>query len=244
MTPTLLALVLTTAASPLEPAELEGTWALEMVARSAARVPVLGEVETTTRTGVLVHLEPDGEGGWLHHHQACGSELEGGGPVQTRIPAAYYEAVPAKLLVPTVSASPQGLRYEVDLERFVGGWDPSRCDAVPSVPDDPCVTDWDGDREPGITLKVKAPLFSWVDVYVAQQTHPWLSGVVTSPDRIEGGLRVTEVDNQVLGSSNRLFAANPETRMLSEGSGFTMTRIPDDATCEVVLATTEISSPW
>ena len=99
---------------------LEGTWALEMRAVSASQVPVLGDVMSVTRTGVLVHLEPNGDG-WVQHHRPCGSSIDGGAFVKTRIPDAYFERVQPKTLHPEVDDG----RFVVDVRRFTGGWDPS-----------------------------------------------------------------------------------------------------------------------
>lgn len=214
------------AAGPGTPA-LDGVWALEMRAVTASSVPVIGDVRSVTRTGVLVRLESTEEG-WLQHHHPCGSSISGGGLVKTRIPDAYFDRVEPKVLVPTVDAD-QGFR--VDLGRFTGGWDPTVCDVVPDQIDAPCVEDWDGDGRPGVTIEVKAPFFAWVEVYVAQQTHPVLDGRVVQEDLVEGRLYVTELDNRVLGASNRLFHGQPRTRPLDAESTFRMERIGEGATC-------------
>lgn len=226
---TVLSFVLPLAAA--EPPDLSGTWALEMRAVTATRVAVLGDVESVTRTGVLVRLEPT-ETGWEQHHLPCGSTIEGGGLVQTRIPDAYFESVRPKVLAVRTDDE---LGFTVDVQRFTGGWDPAACREVPEVADDACVRDWDGDGKPGITIEVKAPMFRWTEVYVAQQTHPHLEGWIESEHRIAGRLRVTELDNRVLGASNPLFARQPRTRPVHEASTFTMERIPGDATCAEVL---------
>ncbi|MCA9567584.1 MAG: hypothetical protein KC656_07065 [Myxococcales bacterium] len=221
---------------------LEGTWALEMHAVSAARVAVFGDVRSVTRTAVLVRVERDGDG-WVHDHRTCGSSIEGGPLVRTRIPAAYFDAVRPKRLAPSVEvdADTGTPRYRVDLERFAGGWDPSACERVPSEADDPCVRDWDGDGKPGITIEVKAPLLPWAEVYVAQQTHPRLDGHLVSPDLIAGRLRVGELDNRVLGASSPLFHATPDVRSVDAASTFRMERVEDGASCADVLELTGIA---
>jgi len=210
---------------------LEGTWALEMRAVSASQVPVLGDVRSVTRTGVLVHLEPDGDG-WVQHHRPCGSSIDGGAFVKTRIPDAYFEQVQPKTLRPEVDDDG---RFVVDVQRFTGGWDPSTCDAVPTTTNDPCVRDWDDDGKPGITIEVKAPLIPWAEVYVAQKTHPFLEGHIVHDDLVEGAMTMLELDNRVLGASNRLFHGQPRTRSVNEASTFRMERLPDDARCSDVL---------
>jgi len=242
--------VLALLAAAVEPAtalradDLQGSWALEMVGRSAAKVAVLGEVESTARTGVLVQLDRQEDGSWVQIHTPCGSRITGGGLVTTRIPSAYFHKVPTKVLAPQITEDGDALRYAVDLGRFIAGWDPTRCSAVPTEVDDPCVLDWDEDGKPAVTIQVKIRPFSWVDVYVAQQTHPALDGHMLGPDRVEGRLRVTEVDNQVLGASNRLFATSPTSRMLDDQCTFSMTRVAATATCAEVLEVLEIDPRW
>lgn len=215
-------------------AALAGTWALEMRAVSASRVPVIGDLESVTRTGVLVQLESTDDG-WVQHHLPCGSTIDGGALVKTRIPDAYFDNVTRKVLHPDVAVVDGEVRFDVDVERFTGGWDPAMCSEVPSTADSPCVRDWDGDGKPGITIEVKAPFFPWAEVYVAQQTHPLLAGRLVSDDLITGGLRVTELNNRVLGSSNRLFNAQPKTRSVHSASTFRMERLPEGATCQTVV---------
>jgi hypothetical protein len=229
----LLSLLTVSAGVPSAPL-LEGTWALEMRAVSASQVPILGDVRSVTTTVVLVRLEPTATG-WTQHHLPCGSTIDGGALVKTRIPRAYFDSVTRKELTPQVRLEGDDVYFDVDLERFTGGWDPLQCDTVPSQIDSPCVRDWDADGKPGITIEVKAPFFPWAEVYVAQQTHPLLSGRMLGPDSIAGGLRVTQLDNRVLGSSNRLFHAQPKTRSVNDASTFRMERLPTDATCNAVL---------
>ncbi len=191
---------------------------------------------SVTRTGVLVHLEPDGEG-WVQHHRPCGSSIDGGAFVKTRIPDAYFERVQSKVLAPEVHDDG---RFVVDVERFTGGWDPSACSDVPTAAEDACVRDWDGDGKPGITIEVKAPLIPWAEVYVAQKTHPHLDCHIVHEDLVEGRMAMLELDNRVLGASNRLFHGQPRTRSVNEASTFRMERLADDASCSDVLEHLEL----
>lgn len=205
-----------------------GTWALQLRLVTANRVPIFGKLESTGQTFIRARIQADGDT-WQQEHTVCGAQVRGG-VVRTRIPSTYTRSVPVK----TYPAVIAGGRYHADLGVFRTGHYP-RCKDVPLTAEDPCVYDWDSDGHPGATIEVKAPMFSWVEVYVAQRNHIVLDGSFVGPERIEGTLQVLDLKNHVLGASRSLFDRNPVSELVPESSGFTMTRLPDDATCVEVL---------
>jgi hypothetical protein len=104
--------------------------------------------------------------------------------------------------------------------------------------------DRDAVGHPGATALARAPSFSWVQVDPAQGTHPLLDGRGVDRNRIEGTLEVRFVTHHVPDASNRLFVANPTSRVIPEESCVTMVRVPDGTTCEANLERLDIDPGW
>ncbi|MCK6505670.1 hypothetical protein L6R53_20115 [Myxococcota bacterium] len=232
------ALLLAAALAPLAiastPPDLAGPWALEMAVVSAARVPVVGDVKSTSRTWILLEVGPDGAGGLVQDHRVCAAEVKGG-LVHTRVPARFVAAIPPKRYPVRLLAQGTGWSFAADTGAYAMGFDTACSATVPVEQGDPCVRDADGDGIPGATIHAKAPAFPWVEVYIAQRMHPLLDGAVVSPDRVEGGIQLEVMDTRVLGASNRLFASSPTVTPLPAESRFQMERL-SEASCEAVLA--------
>lgn len=226
-----LALSLLPSAGASSLPDISGPWALEIAAVNAAKVPVIGSVKSTSRTWILIDIMQDARG-QVQDHRVCAAEVSGG-LVKTRIPAGFVQAIAPKRY--PIELGLDG-RYTADTLAYQMGFDTSCSKDPPTQADDPCVLDADGDGHPGGTIHAKAPAFPWVEVYVAQQVHPLLDGRVVSVDRIEGGVVLAEMNTQVLGASNRLFASSPTVRPLSEESTFQMARLSEGAGCAQVLA--------
>ena len=197
-----------------------------MVSRN--RVPVIGRITTSSEAWALARVEDNGDG--LSQEQRLCGGLVRAGAVKSQLPPEYIASVPSKSYDVRLLEDGDQLMFEADTGKFWSGHDPS-CAHLPVDPDDPCVLDSDKDGRPGATVKVKAPLFKWVDVYVAQRTHLVLSGRVTSADRVEGLAEMWQMDTHVLAATNRLFARNPKVWIVPEESRFTMVRVADGATC-------------
>lgn len=216
---------------------LSGAWGLEIAAVSAARVPVLGDLKSTSRTWILLELRDAGgpaAGSTLdQRHRVCAAEVRGG-LVRTRIPRAYVDAIVPKHYPAIVQQDGQGWLYDADTRPYQVGVR-ADCAAVPTQADDPCVEDTDSDGKPGATVHAKAPAFPWVEVYVAQRAHPVLSGRVVDVDHVEGAVAFRALQTEVLGASNRLFASSPTVRPLDQESRFRMERLSGSGDCQEVL---------
>lgn len=223
----LTTLLIATALSA-EPVDLTGTWRLDWRVVSRNRVPVIGRITTSSEAWALARVEDNGHG--LSQEQRLCGGLVRAGAVQSQLPPEYIASVPPKTYDVRIQAEGDQLTFQADTGKFWSGHDPT-CAHLPEDADDPCVTDWDSDGQPGATVKVKAPLFKWVDVYVAQRTHLVLNGRVTSADRIEGLVEMWQMDTHVLAATNRLFARNPKVWIVPEESRFTMVRVDDETTC-------------
>ena len=234
ISPLLLAAALQLPALAAEPPDLTGTWALEMAVVSAARVPVVGDVKSTSRTWILITVAPDGLGGLVQDHRVCAAEVKGG-VVHTRLPARFIAAIPPKRYAVQLAPHGDGWSFAADTGTYAMGYDTACSATVPVEQSDPCVRDPDRDGLPGATIQAKAPAFPWVDVYIAQRMHPLLEGAVISVDRVEGAILLATMETRVLGASNRLFASSPQVTPMAGQSRFRMDRLADSS-CSAVLA--------
>lgn len=232
------ALVLAAPVARADAPDLTGTWGLEIDSVSATKVPVVGELKSTTRTFVLLELSRDQAAEdqvvFEQQHRVCAAEAKGG-LVKTRVPKGYVAAVALKNYPAVLRPDGDGWSYDADTRLFSIGYDRA-CGQVPSDPADACVQDPDGDGKPGVTVHAKAPAFPWVEVYVAQQAHPVLKGRVVDGDSVAGGMALKAQTTHVLGASNSLFASSPSVRPLSEESTFRMERLAQGAGCAEVLS--------
>jgi hypothetical protein len=133
------------------------------------------------------------------------------------------------------------------LTETIGWTAASPADVMPTVPNDR-VIDQDGDGNPGITVVLSGAAISG-SMYCTQLQTTAVQAIVVAPDRIEGGLDFTTLQN-VLGSDPanlaQLYQAGgttgPDPTPCS--SSFTMVKLPDSpgvdggaaVTCEWVRA--------
>lgn len=211
-----------------EPPDLSGAWRLDYSVVTRNRVPVLGRIKSASMGWALAQVRYT-DGRWVQEHEVCGGTVRAG-LVRSELPLAYLHHVPQKTYTIVIGAETDSLAFYADTGTFMSGHDPA-CDSLPQSPDDPCARDWDEDGHPGATVRVKPPLFRWVDVYVAQKTHMVLHGEVKTDDHIEGYTQMQVMKTSVLGASNNLFAQTPAAVFVAEESRFTMTRVADTATC-------------
>ena len=220
-------------AIPTAPApELGGAWALELTLVSAAKIPVLGNVNSTTVS--IGHLRTlSSERGVVQRYEVCEVSLEDRGKLVTSsIPDAFVQALPVRTVTPTAVATDDGWSYRMDLGSTHVGYDPAISHGKPpSSAGDPAVIDSDGDGAPGATVVVSIPLFSDVDIHITQGTALSLHGTWATDGFVQGRADVAYLEQNVIGASNKLFARSPTIRPVNELSGFTLVRVPDDASC-------------
>jgi len=230
---TALAALLLAASPPVaEDFDPVGTWKLELNIVTDATVPVLGNSPVLSRRTNLATVKRV-NGVLMQHHTACDvtaiTERAIAVPV---IPEAFVKALPDKTYPVALAEGDEGLTYAADLQMEVSGYDESEPQPIPIDEEDPRVFDHDEDGHPGVTVRVRAPLFGEVDVYMTQLAHTWLRGTVTGPDTIEGMADVEILEQEIIGASNLLFVRKTNLRVNLERSTFEMTRLPDGATCE------------
>lgn len=220
-------------AKPPEADVLQGTWALHMEVVTSNDVPLVGSMTSRALTIVRARLKREGQS-WTLKHTVCGSNIRG--PLmKARVPPSYTRAAGAKSYPVSLVPRDGELLLEADTGRFSAGFR-SECE-LPRSADDPCVTDWDADGNPGATVQVKIPILPWSEVYLVQRNHVKLRGAVRSESRIEGALDVSDLGTTVIGASRRMLERSPSARIVPGASRFVMTRLADDAGCAEVLAT-------
>jgi hypothetical protein len=227
-----------TGAALAAPPSTGGTWALELTLVSAARIPVLGEVNSSTVSHGLLSPVGSGDDAALSYEVCDVSVVDRGSVVTSSIPEAFVRALPVRSLHPTTVQDDEGWRYRVDLGSTHVGYDPALSGGVPpSSADHPATRDSDGDGAPGATVVVSIPLFSDVDIHITQGTALVLDGRWIGDDLVRGSALVSYLEQHVLGASNRLFARSPSIRPVHELSTFTLSRVPDSASCDELVAT-------
>lgn len=212
------------------PLGLDGTWALEMHVVSAASVPVLGDVRSTTVTHGLLEAIPGDGPTW--RYSVCDVELTGQSRLmKSTMPPAFVEALPAR----TVRAARGHDGVHVDLGSVALGFDPDHsAGRVPRTAQDPAVRDHEGDGAPGFTVRVDVPFMPTVEVYLAQASELVLVGTMVGPDRVVGRPVVARLEQHVIGASHSAFGRSPVVRPLNDEGWFQLVRVPAGTGCDDV----------
>ena len=216
----------------VQPAELVGTWAMRLKLAVIAEVPVLGDSRTVNhRTNLATIRLEDGE--LVQEHKACTvrvvAEQDFAKPI---VPQAFTDNLPVKSYPVELRELGDQLRYDVDLQVEVMGYDADKPEPVPDDKRDRRLEDTDQDGKPAITFLVDAPFFGRVEVYAVQLAHTVLKGRVIDADRIVGSAEMLILEQRILDSSNLLFTRGAEVRPDNPRSAFEMRRVPEGSDCE------------
>jgi len=216
------------AASPLS----SGAYRLDTVIVTESKVPFAGWIMVTNRRTSLVHLT-GGDGAWTQRQRLCGVAVQDDlKRAKTVIPKTFVDAQPEQVFPVTLQDAADGWTYAADPGPLDVGWDRATAgDKLPERPDDPGVTDPDGDGHPGATVHLEVPLFHRIDIYVVQRGHTVYEGKVADGG-VAGRLVVRRLDQHTLGASNVFFAATPPLRVVPGQSTFSLTPVPPQATCD------------
>lgn len=210
---------------------LDGTWAQMLVTTTTSRVPVLGEVRSTTSALLLMHVSQDGHDLSITR-QVCAIDVNtGASVVRTEVPSAFVRAIPvsrerARILETSTGHTLAGWRFSEQ----VGLRGLSASETMPDAGDERYV-DTDNDGNPGVTVRVRGLVSG--EVYVAQRAITELRATRVTADAIDGEVDWT-AEQVVLGASNRLLRnENPETAPAPgyAGNYFRTLRVADSATC-------------
>ena len=115
------------------------------------------------------------------------------------------------------------------------GYKPSLGDSkLPAKVDDSSVYDWDGDGQPGATLKISVPLLPDGELYVVQRGQSILNGRINRPGRIDGSIEVLIFEHRVLDAWPGFLNRSPEITPDPKESRFSIIPIPQGSSCETL----------
>ena len=220
------------------PIDLSGTWAELQVYPEITTIPFLNA--TVTRTSVvLLRVEITQTGSSLLLTQTyCSTDIDSGTfLVSTVIPDAFLVSLGEARRPASLDASGTTIRFDQPWYTEVRGCrlaDPVN-DPLPTSTDDPRVFDQDSDGNPGLTVRVSILGVAGGDVYVVQRVRYRLSGMVVTPDRIEG-LIEWKNDQVTLDATSSFLEANTNSHPdpAPEHSYFVFRRIQPDTLCEEI----------
>ncbi len=216
-----------------------GLYASRQYVSNRARTRPSNRYLRVRTTSVLLHTVRAAADGLVVETRYCAVEQAPLGRVRTSIGPAFVAAMPvleASLTADPVEGSAGAVRIADQAMVLGAQLDDLVNDPLPTDDDDPRVVDGDGDGRPGVTVEVKG--FVSGQVYLVQRLIRGLRGTVGPDGRMTG--TVTGAGDQVvIGASNGIlktftpkFEHNPDP----ERNTFVWVPVPEDATCESVLA--------
>ena len=216
-----------------------GAYKLEMIMASITRVPFFGSSKSASKSVSLVEIKRDGAN-LIQSHKVCDFRvLEDSKFIKMIFPEKFIAALGQHSYPIQLERDDQGWRYRADLGIERIGYKPLGDDAkLPEKIDDPNVFDWDGDGQPGATLKLSVPLLPEGELYVVQRGHSILTGRVVQPGKIEGSIEVLNFAQRVLGAKPGFLNASPEITPDPKESRFSLTQLPVGSSCETLRAPT------
>ena len=213
---------------------LSGRWLVFQVTTAETKVPVLGAIETITRSIALHRLEQDG------------NRLSGPGVlcdlqsdmkprlVETVYPPALIRALPQPRLDGELLMRNGKLVFHQPKETVVIGakLENIENEPLPVDPADARVVDQDADGQPGVTVKVRG--FVSGDVFVAQRN--WAEFWVRQNGSGFAGDLLFETEQRILGATSSRLKTPTAAVPVPSKSYVHMVRLPQDATCRQARA--------
>jgi hypothetical protein len=210
-----------------------GAYRLEMIMASVSRLPFFGTSKSASRSISLVEIRREG-GELIQSHTVCDFRvLDDSAMIKMIFPDKFVAALAKHSYAVQIAKDAQGWSYRADLGVERIGYRPGSGDTkLPTTADDPSVYDWDGDGNPGATLKLSVPLLPDGELYVVQRGHSILNGRVTQPGKIEGGIDVRSFEHRVLGARPGFLNKSPDIQADPKESRFSITQVAAGSTCE------------
>jgi len=214
-----------------------GIYRLEMIMASITKVPIFGTSKSASKSISLVEIKRDGAG-LIQTHKTCDFRVVDDSKfIKMIFPDKFVAALARHSYPLQIDNDGQGWRYRADLGVERIGYKSNGDDAaVPSKVDDPAVYDWDGDGQPGATLKLSVPLLPDGELYVVQRGHSILSGKVVHQGRVEGSIEVRDFDQKVIGAKPNFLARSPEIVPDVKESRFVLESIAAGSSCDTLKA--------
>lgn len=229
-----------TAASPDTVPLPDGSYASRQIMTSSTKPgPRLGRIRV--RTVALVHHTVRREADEIRvSTRFCDVRQDRIGPAGTVLDSAFVAALPSWEATATVEGTGP---WEVRTSRFVAVVgadlpDPEN-DPLPGDPEDPRVTDPDGDGKPGLTVHVEGVVSG--GVYVVQRIERALEGRLTSDGKMSGTV-VGSNQQRKLGASNFILRAFTPTFIPDtepEHNPFSWAPVSLEADCDLIVAEEE-----
>jgi hypothetical protein len=214
-----------------------GAYRLEMIMATISRLPFFGSSKSASRSISLVEIRAEG-GGLIQSHKVCDFRvLDDSAMIKMIFPDNFVAALAKHSYPIQLERGTQGWTYHADLGIERIGYRAGLGDTkLPTVADDPSVYDWDGDGNPGATLKLSVPLLPDGELYVVQRGHSVLHGRIIQPGRIEGTIDVLSFEHRVLGARPGFLNKSPEIQPDPKESRFSITQAAPGSTCESLRA--------
>lgn len=214
------------------PGELTGRWAQIQVISAIENVPVLGEI--VNRMGVLLLLDIRQEGKALRATETVCHMWMSSSSDQLDIvfPPGFSRALSGAERTGSIQGSGEDAAFQLDRLRIIKGVklsDPVR-EALPEEPDDPRVTDEDGDGKPGLTVRSEGLVSG--NIYLVQRSWNRLVGAVRKNGSISGRIEWGS-ERRVVEADSFLLKLDPDSRPHPdpEKSAFRMVRVDEKMTC-------------
>lgn len=190
-------------------------------------------------TSFLLHRVAESEDGLTVRSRYCQVEQDPLGRVRTTLGPGFVDAMPpwdAPVTGDPEGDGPGAVRVAGHVMVLGARLEDPAAETLPTDPDDPRVTDPDGDGHPGVTVEVEG--FVSGQVYLVQRLVRGFRGAVDPDGRVTGTV-VGAGDQVVIGASNAIlktftpkFEHNPDPKR----NTFVWVPVPDDSTCEAVVA--------
>jgi len=219
-----------------------GTYRLEMIMATVAHLPFLGSSKSASKSISVVEIRREGTD-ITQSHQVCDFRvLEDSALIKMVFPDKFVAALARHTYPIQVERDAQGWLYRADLGMERIGYRADSADGkLPTQIDDPGVYDWDGDGHPGATLRLTVPLLPDGELYVVQRGQSVLSGRVTAPGRIDGGIEILSFEHRVLGAKPSFLNRSPKIEADPKGSRFSLSPVPMGSTCASLRETAAAS---
>ncbi|MBM4251998.1 MAG: hypothetical protein FJ146_08510 [Deltaproteobacteria bacterium] len=215
-----------------------GTWAKQLILASESAAAGIRSDGTIERLFIVKATKKGDQ--FSTTEQLCDISAAGSKTTKLTFPEAFKRALPERTITYTLGKSgTQSLLTSPAITEVIGArLDNPASDELPTRAADARAFDQDGDELPGVTVEVSASaLFVSLSgkVYIVQRTILEESGVVTTPERIDGTIKWT-IEQKVLGSdSTVLGAVSPKITPDLDQSRFSMVKVAEDATCQMIL---------
>ena len=224
--------------APAEP-DMTGRWVVAQLTTTAAKVPVIGEINARTRMVALHDLAQEGDrvrgDGVL-----CRLDIDSGSSfVDTKLPEAFKNSLPRPRIDAVIERGDDGTRFRTGRALVVVGAKLEKPDeALPTSPRDPRVFDQDGDGKPGVTIVIEGIVSG--KIYVAQRSWTRLAGKRHGDGSLSG---TVYFDNEqaILGTTSSMLDDPPSQRPVPAKSWFKMVRVPKGTSCADAR---KLSDPW